>query len=85
MFDIKTDVPVPINTCALRGRPRHSRHSMMRGAAMDLKAGESFQVPCASESDKEATIRALNRFKKEHSLRITIVRTGIASFGVWGQ
>ena len=87
MYEIKQDMPLPAYGISKgnRGRPRHSRHSMLRATALLLKPGQSFQVPCASENDKVATMRALKRFRLEAGLKLAIMSVGPTSFGVWGQ
>jgi len=81
MYEITSNVPFPLQNSETS--ERHSRHSFLRGTAMALTSGQSFQVPCASENDKIATIRALKRFKFKSGLKIAIVSTGPTSFGVW--
>lgn len=83
MYEITSNTPLPLKVS--EDSQRHSRHSILRGTAMALTSGQSFQVPCASENDKIATIRALKRFKFKSGLNISIFSTGPSSFGVWAH
>lgn len=83
MYEINSDSPFPAK---LSDRSeRVGKHSILRGTALALEPGQSFQVPCASEQEKINAMRALRQFRLAKRLQscLAITSTGPTSFGVW--
>lgn len=82
MFKIEENVPGPSGT----DKARLSRHSIMNATAQSLKPFESFEVVCASASERAATMRALQRFKNKNGLHsLLIMKMSENTFRVWKQ
>lgn len=81
MYEISSDTPFPAKLSDKS--ERMGKHSILRGTALSLEPGQSFQVPCDSEHEKTVAIRAVRQFNVERKLKLAIVSTGPTSFGVW--
>lgn len=83
MYEISSDNPFPAKLSDQSDRT--GKHSILRGTALALEPGQSFQVPCASEQEKVNAMRALRKFRLAKNLqgRLAITSTGPTSFGVW--
>ena len=83
MYEISSNNPFPAKLSDQS--ERIGKHGILRGIALALEPGQSFQVPCSSEQEKINAMRALRQFRLVKHLqgRLAITSTGPTSFGVW--